>query len=207
MGKPLGRPKLDAVASDLNGAGWKGEMSGFGLNGDGLKGSRIDQVYWSPYIVNKSHSIYHSSARRQSPERFFHHSIIAAAQVNPAPNTMSKMRSPRLNPTGLHGLVEGNGDGGRGGVAVLVEIDEESARASRAEAVTDGFNDALVGLVRDDALDLGDVEFALAKAFLRGGVHRIDGVLESLAAFHAEEMEREWTESAVAGWRLPPPGM
>ena len=54
----------------------------------------------------------------------------------------------------------------------------KSCSGVRAEAFADGVDDPPVGLVRDDALDLRDVEFAAAQRFLRGGVHGLTAFLK-----------------------------
>ena len=58
-----------------------------------------------------------------------------------------------LEALGAVGLVEGDGDGGSGGVAILVEVDEDTLVGDR-EAVGDGVDDAQVGLVGQDELDV-----------------------------------------------------
>src|SRR5688572_21744970 len=93
-----------------------------------------------------------------------------------------------LDAAGFDGFVQGDGDGGGGRVAVFVEVDEDLAGLG-AEALAHGVDDALVGLVRDDALDLGNIQFAAAQGFEAGGLHGGDGVLEGLFAVHAEVME------------------
>ncbi len=52
-------------------------------------------------------------------------------------------------------LIEGDGDGRGGGVAVAIEIHEEFLDRD-FQSVGDRFNDADVGLVRDDAGDVVD---------------------------------------------------
>ena len=93
-----------------------------------------------------------------------------------------------LDLAGGDGFVEGDGDGRGGGVAVFVEVHKNLA-GLRAEAVTDGVDDALVGLVRDDALDLGDVDFATAHHLVGRAAHGVDGVLESFFSLHPQEVQ------------------
>ena len=114
--------------------------------------------------------------------------MTAAPQVRPAPKTISNTKSPRLDAAALHGIVQGDGDGGGGGVAVFVQVDEELVGPG-PQSFPHGVNDAAVGLVRDDAFDLGDVQFAAAQYFLGRAVHGVDGALECfLAVFHVQEM-------------------
>jgi len=58
-----------------------------------------------------------------------------------------------LDASRLHGVVQGDGDGRGGGVAVFLEIDKDLFRP-RAETFGDCVNNTAVGLVRDDAFDL-----------------------------------------------------
>jgi hypothetical protein len=57
------------------------------------------------------------------------------------------------------------------------------------QAFTDCVDDALVGLVRNDTLDARDVNLASSQCFLSRRIHRIDGVLKSLLAIHAQEVK------------------
>src|SRR5262245_8504786 len=93
-----------------------------------------------------------------------------------------------MDAAGVHGLVEGDSNGGRGRVSVFVEVNEHLVWTS-AEAFADGVNNTAVGLVRNDAFDAGDIDFAAAQRFLGSGLHCLDGVLESLLALHAKVMK------------------
>ncbi len=57
-----------------------------------------------------------------------------------------------------------------------------------AKPLRDGVNNTAIGLVRNDAFDLRNVQFAATQDFLGRGVHGRDGVLESLLAVHAQVM-------------------
>src|SRR6266568_7720972 len=59
---------------------------------------------------------------------------------------------PALNAAGLRCLVQGNSDGGGGGVAVFMHIDEKLFGFG-AQPLAEDINDAAIGLVRDDAFD------------------------------------------------------
>jgi len=72
--------------------------------------------------------------------------MTAAPQVKPAPKTTNKIRSPRwICPD--RRLVERNGDGSRGSVAILVNIDKELLGPG-AQALAHRLDNAKVGLVR-----------------------------------------------------------
>ena len=82
--------------------------------------------------------------------------MTAAPQVRPAPKTIIRIKSPRWTRPEAHGLIQGDGDRGGGGVSVFVEIDEDLLGFG-AEAFDDRVNDAAVGLVRDDAFNARDI--------------------------------------------------
>src|SRR5262249_40511457 len=84
--------------------------------------------------------------------------------------------------------IQGNGDGGGGSVAVFVHVHEDLFGLD-PQPFADGVNDAAIGLVRDDAFDLGDVDLAAAHGFSAGGAHGVDGTLEGFFAVHAKKME------------------
>lgn len=83
------------------------------------------------------------------------------------------------------GFVEGDGDGGGGGVAVFVEVDEGLLRR-HAEAVGDDRDDAGVGLMRDDEVDVFLRESGHFEGLLAGLAHAGDGVFEGFPAFHVD---------------------
>ncbi len=86
------------------------------------------------------------------------------------------------------GFIERDGDGRSGGVAVFVKIDEDAV-VGDGEAVSDGIDDAEIGLVRDDE---GDVLGAKLGAFDDGVgrvLHAGDGVFKNLASRHRESGE------------------
>ena len=88
----------------------------------------------------------------------------------------------------LHGIIQRNGHGCGGGVAIFVQVDKDLLGPG-AQPFCDGVDNAAVGLMRDDALDLGDIQFAAAQDFLGRGTHGVDGALESfLAVLHVQEM-------------------
>ena len=67
-----------------------------------------------------------------------------------------------LHAAGAVGFVEGDGDGGGAGVAVAVEIHHE-ALERQLHPVGDGFDDAEIGLVRDDAGEVLGVEIGVGE--------------------------------------------
>src|SRR5438093_6207483 len=87
----------------------------------------------------------------------------------------------------MHGFIQRNGDRGGRRVAVFVEVHKHLFRL-RAEPFAHRLDDAPVGLMGDDAFDLGDVNLTAAHDFLARTEHRLHGVLERFLAFHAQEM-------------------
>ena len=77
--------------------------------------------------------------------------MTAAAQVRPGTEDDQQDQIAALQPALADGLVERDGHGGGGGVAVLVEIDEDLLRLD-AETLADGVDDPAIGLVRNDAV-------------------------------------------------------
>src|SRR6201996_6223047 len=76
----------------------------------------------------------------------------------------------------LDGGVNGERDGAGGGVAVAVDVDDDAVHG-QAEALGGGFDDALVGLVGDEAGEVG-AEDAVTLEDLFGGLgHLADGEL------------------------------
>src|SRR5262245_25581968 len=76
----------------------------------------------------------------------------------------------------------------------------------RAETFADSVDNPSVCLMGNDAFDFCDINFAPAQGFRRGGVHRLNGVLESFLAFHSQVMQARgyrlgggWTTAAAAG--------
>ena len=68
------------------------------------------------------------------------------------------------------------------------------------------FDDSAVRLMRDDALDFSDVNFATTQNFRRRRLHGLYGILAvSFPSICNGNFAA--TESVVAGQRLPPPGM
>src|SRR6202012_4502683 len=73
----------------------------------------------------------------------------------------------------LESGVHGERDGAGGGVAVAVDV-EDDALHGHAEAVRGGFDDALVGLVRDEAGEVGAKDVVALKDSLGGFGHLAD---------------------------------
>src|SRR6185312_7957546 len=73
-----------------------------------------------------------------------------------------------LNAAGGDSFIQCDADGGGGGVAVFVDV-HKKLLGFGSEALTHGVDDAAVGLVGNDALDLGDGNFAAAQGFFGGG--------------------------------------
>src|SRR5581483_2746207 len=93
-----------------------------------------------------------------------------------------------LNPAGTHGLIQGNGNGSSGGIAVLVQVDKHLF-GLRAQALSHSLDDSQVSLVRNDQLNAGDVDFAAAERLVGGGLHSLDGAFEGFLAFHAQVVQ------------------
>ncbi len=82
-------------------------------------------------------------------------------------------------------LVEGDGDGGCGGIAVFVEIDKHIF-AVEIEPLDNGIDDAQVRLVRYDQIDVFDRETGGLNPLDTCFAHGIYSMLEDLAALHCE---------------------
>ena len=85
----------------------------------------------------------------------------------------------------LNRFVEGDGDGGGGGVAVFVEV-HEHLFGFGSQTLSHSIDDPEIGLVRNNALDTADIEFAPLQGFLGGDLHGLDGIFEGLFAFHPQ---------------------
>src|SRR5690606_28507676 len=77
-------------------------------------------------------------------------------------------------------------DGGGGGVAVALEVDEEAV-GGEFEILGDRVDDAQIGLVGNDAVDLRRAEVVLKEDFAGGVLHFADGVFKDLAAAHGDD--------------------
>ena len=133
--------------------------------------------------------------------------MTAAPHVSPAPKTTSRIRSPRWILPDATASSSAMATDAAEVLPYLWRLTNNLFRRG-AEPLADRVNDAAVGLVRDDALDLGDVNFAAAQDLVGRAAHRLDGVFEGFLAVHAQEMQAgPATVCAEAGQRLPPPGM
>src|SRR5262249_26377886 len=92
---------------------------------------------------------------------------------------------PGVDAVGGDELIEGNGDRGGGGVAVTVHV-LVHALGRELQARSDGVDDALVGLVRDEDLDVVVAEPLLLEQVRRDVRHRLDGDLERLVPPHLD---------------------
>ena len=88
---------------------------------------------------------------------------------------------------GAPGFVQREGNRRGGGVAIAVDIDEETIKRE-FEAFGKRIDDAQVSLVRDHASDLIDRECVLFQNIPDGIFHFADRDLEHLAALHFDEM-------------------
>ena len=109
----------------------------------------------------------------------------ALAQVIPPPNPVSRRLSPSCTRPLLEGVVEGEGDGRRGGVAVAVDHDGR-ALLGDAEALAGGLDDADVGLVRHHQRDVVGTEPGVGHGPLGRLDDDPDGTAEDLLAVHVE---------------------
>ena len=114
--------------------------------------------------------------------------MTAAPHVRPAPKTTSKIRSPRWIFPEATASSSAMATDAADVLPYWFRFTNNLLRR-RAEAFADGVNDAAVGLVRNDAFDFGNIQFAAAQRLLRRRAHRLHGVLESFLAFHAQEMQ------------------
>ena len=74
-----------------------------------------------------------------------------------------------------------------GRVPVALHVCNELVLVS-AETLHQRVNNAPVGLMWDDAVDLCNVQSAAIKRFERGGMHSVDGMLEHVASVHPQEV-------------------
>ncbi len=128
-----------------------------------------------------------------------------AAQASPPPKATKTRLSPSLKVTGGLGFAEGDRDGGGGGVAVAVEIDPDLV-TGEIEAAGGGVDDAEIGLVRDEHVDVGEAQTGLLDGLGGGVAHDANGELEDLVAVHlhvgavfGEDLGRFGDEGAPTG--------
>ena len=92
-----------------------------------------------------------------------------------------------MDAAGLNRFVERDRNRGGGGIAIFVEVDEYLV-GTRVEPFGHGVDDAAIRLMRDNAFDAGNVDFAAAHSFFRRGLHCLHGILEGLFSFHSQVM-------------------
>ena len=92
-----------------------------------------------------------------------------------------------LDPAEPPGFIERNRDGGRGRVAVTVEIDEKALHRE-LEVLRDGLDDAEVRLVGDHEPNLISTHLMMFQNIPRRLLHRSNGNFEDFLALHLEEM-------------------
>ena len=95
-------------------------------------------------------------------------------------------RSPGLMRPSLTAAVEGQRDRGGRGVGVLVDGDHHALRR-QAELAADAVDDALVGLVRHEPVDVHGRQAGLARAPRHHGRDVDDRVPEDLVALHPQQ--------------------
>src|SRR5690606_3110963 len=88
-----------------------------------------------------------------------------------------------FNPFRAPGFVEDERNGGGGGVADAIDVERETVER-QLEAVGQHFNNADVGLVRNDESDFGRIDIVLGEDVDRRFFHDSDGDLEDLFAVH-----------------------
>ena len=96
--------------------------------------------------------------------------------VKPAPTAASSTRSPFFRRFCVERGGQGEGDGGGGGVAVLLRCSSPPSSSGRPKRVADGVDDAQVGLVGDEEVEVGGGEAVAleeAQARLRELAHRV----------------------------------
>ena len=104
-------------------------------------------------------------------------------------------------------LVERDGDGTRGGVAIFFEVAEDLV-AGHFEDIDRRVDDANVGLVRDEKIDIFGGEPGMTQDILDGVAQDGDSPAKDGPAVHVEEMEAlldvagGWREAAATGWAV-----
>ena len=92
-----------------------------------------------------------------------------------------------FDPAGAIRFVERDGDRGGRRVAVLVEIHKESIERN-FQSIGDRFDDAEIGLVRNDAGDVVGRQAGLLERFLGRVHHRDDRLLVNFLARHVDRV-------------------
>src|SRR6185369_11401855 len=93
-----------------------------------------------------------------------------------------------LNPSLLDGFIQCNGYRSGGRVAILVQI-HKHLLGFNPQPFTNGIDDATIGLVRDDALNLGDIDLATTQCLSRRRMHGGNGILEGFFAIHSKKVK------------------
>lgn len=86
------------------------------------------------------------------------------------------------------GFIESDGDSGRGGIAVVVEVDKDLF-IRHGESVCDGIDDAQVGLMGNDASDVLRLKPGAGDDRFCGIFHASDSMLKDFLAKHGERGE------------------
>ena len=95
--------------------------------------------------------------------------------MNPAPTAASSTRLPFFSFPSLEGRLHGQRKGAGGGVAVAVDVDDDLLHR-HLQAIGGGGDDALVGLMGDEAIHVSAGEIVAlqhALGHLRHFLHRI----------------------------------
>lgn len=98
----------------------------------------------------------------------------------------------------LHGLVEGDGDRGRRGVAGLIDIDEDFF-AGETQMAARGVDDALVDLMRDNHGYIVDGKVALLHGVFDERLHFGNGEFVDFASLHFDVVVAVF-EGGGGGW-------
>src|SRR5690606_3751924 len=144
--------------------------------------SRPMPTYWAPWPGNIKAIDTPSTPVLQGP---LDH---GGGPGQPASEGHHKHVVARLDAPGAEAFVQGDGDGGRRGVAVMLDVDHHPVHG-QAEPAGRGLDDAVVGLVGHIKIDVPEGEARLFHRRRRCVAHGLDGELVYFPAVHLEEVK------------------
>src|SRR5690606_30677739 len=97
-------------------------------------------------------------------------------------------RVPLFDPSLVNRFIQGHRDGGRGHVSETVQVDDHLL-LRQSEPLDGGVDDADVGLMGHEEVDVLLLHPRLGERLLRGIAHHADGKLENLPAGHGNGVE------------------